>query len=322
MMMGALVYDRYGPPETLRLEQLPRPQPGPGEVLVRIEASALNSWDWDLMVGTSMGRVNGPFGPPRRILGADIAGIVEIVGPDVTGLARGDRVFGDLSTGKWGGLAEFAVAEASVLATIPDGLNFVDAASLPQAGSLAVQALRRRPQLGQGDQVLINGAGGGVGSFAVQLAKSAGAHVTAVDRAEKRDALLALGADNFIDYRQADYTVGTDKYDLVIDVVASRPTRHYARILTDAGTFVAIGGTFGTLISAALFGRLLGRQRRLEVLVYRVSADDCAELARRTLSRTIRPVIDVVYPLAQGAAALRRLGDGLAIGKVVVTPAA
>ena len=322
MMMRALVYDRYGPPETLRLEQLPRPQPGPGEVLVRVQATSLNSWDWDLIVGTSMGRVNGPFGPPRRILGADIAGTIETVGPGVTGFAPGERVFGDLSSGSWGGLAEFVVAKASVLARIPDGLTFVDAASLPQAGSLALQALRRRPQLGQGDRVLVNGAGGGVGTFAVQMARSAGAHVTAVDRAEKRDALLALGAHSFIDYRQADYTAGTDKYDLVIDVVASRPIGHYARILADGGTFVAIGGTFGTLISAALFGRVFGRQRRLEVLVYRVTADDCVELARRSLSGSITPVIDGVYPLARGAAALRRLGDGLAIGKVMITPAA
>lgn len=319
-MMRALVYDRYGPPETLRLEQLPRPQPGPDEVLVRVEVTSLNSWDWDLMVGTSMGRVNGPFGPPRRVLGADIAGTIETVGAGVTGFAPGDRVFGDLSTGRWGGLAEFVVAKASVLATIPDGLSFIDAASLPQAGSLALQALRRRPQLGQGSRVLINGAGGGVGTFAVQLARSVGAHVTAVDRAEKRTALLALGADSFIDYRQADYTAAADRYDLVIDVVASRPIGHYARVLSDGGTFVAIGGTFGTLIQTALLGRLTGQSRRLEVLVYRVSAQDCAVLARHALEGTIKPVIDGVHPLAQGATALRRIGDGLAIGKVMVTP--
>jgi NADPH:quinone reductase-like Zn-dependent oxidoreductase len=322
MMMRALVYDRYGRPETLQLEHVPQPQPGPGEVLVRVQAASLNSWDWDLMVGTPMGRVNGPFGPPRRILGADIAGTVEAVGPGVTGLAPGDRVFGDLSTGKWGGLAEFALARASALAMIPEGLSFIDAAALPQAGCLALQALRRRPQLGQGDGVLINGAGGGVGTFAVQLAKLAGAHVTAVDRAEKRDALIALGADNFIDYRQADYTAGPDQYDLIVDVVASRPIAHYARALAAGGTFVAIGGTFGTLIQAALFGRLTGRKRRLDVLVYRVLAEDSAELARHTLAGTIKPVIDGIYPLEQGAAALRRLGDGLAIGKVIVTPAA
>ena len=129
-MMRALVYDRYGPPETLRLEQLPQPQPGPGEVLVRVEAASLNSWDWDLMVGTAMGRVNGPFGPPRRILGADIAGTVAALGPGVSGFTPGDRVFGDLSDGNWGGLADFAVAKAAVLAPIPTQLSFVDAAAL------------------------------------------------------------------------------------------------------------------------------------------------------------------------------------------------
>lgn len=318
--MRALVYDRYGPPETLRLEDVPQPQPGPGEVLVRVGATSFNSWDWDLMVGTPMGRVNGLFGPPRRILGADIAGVIDDVGPDVTGFARGDRVFGDLSGGDWGGLGQFIVAKAAVLAPIPAELGFVDAAALPQAGCLALQAVRRRPQLGVGDRVLINGAGGGVGTFAVQLAKAAGAHVTAVDREEKRQALLALGADSFIDYRQVDYTGGADRYDLVIDVVAARPVGHYARVLTDHGTFVAIGGTFGTLIRLALFGRFAGRGKRLGVLVYKVSAQDCADLAQRVLDGRIKPVIDGVYPLERGADALRRIGDGQVIGKVMVTP--
>lgn len=319
-MMRALVYDRYGPPETLRLEQVPQPQPGPGEVLVRAEATSLNSWDWDLMVGTPMGRVNGPFGPPHRILGADIAGVIESTGAGVTAFSPGDRVFGDLSGGNWGGLSQFVVAKAAVLAPMPPGLGFTDAAALPQAGCLALQALRRRPQLGPGDRVLINGAGGGVGTFALQLAKAAGAHVTAVDRIEKQQALMALGAARFIDYRQADYTTGADAYDLVIDVVASRPIGHYARVLADNGTFVAIGGTFRTLIQLALFGRLAGSGKHLTVLVYQVSADDCVALAQRALDGTIKPVIDGVYPLDRGAAALRRLGDGQAIGKVMVTP--
>lgn len=320
--MRALVYDTYGPPETLRLEQVPQPQPGPGEVLVRVHATALNSWDWDLMVGTTMGRITAPFRPPRKILGADIAGTVEAVGPDVTAFAPGDAVFGDLSEGDWGGLAELACAKATALAAVPQGLDWVDAAALPQAGSLALQAIRKRPQLGPTDRVLVNGAGGGVGTFAIQMAKAAGAHVTAVDRAEKRDALLALGADDFIDYRQTDFAAGTIRYDFIIDVVANRSVTAFARILNDGGNLVVIGGTVGSLLQVAILGALIGRKRRqhLQVLIYHAAASDSAELAASCLSGALRPIIDGVYPLAQGAQALRRLGNGQAIGKVVVTP--
>lgn len=322
--MRALVYDSYGPPETLRLEDVPQPRPATGEVLVRVHAASLNSWDWDLMVGSPMGRIGSPFRPPRKILGADIAGTVEAVGDGVIGFAPGDAVFGDLSEGNWGGLAELLCARTSALALVPAGLGLVDAAALPQAGALALQALRRRPELGAADRVLINGAGGGVGTFAVQMVKALGAHVTAVDRAEKGEALLALGADAFIDYRQTDFATGEARYDLIVDVVANRSVRAFARVLGDGGNLVVIGGTIGTLLQVAAFGALVGRQRRqrLELLIYRASVKDNAELAQRCLSGSLRPIIDAVYPLEQGAAALRRLGDGRAIGKVMVTPPA
>jgi NADPH:quinone reductase-like Zn-dependent oxidoreductase len=319
--MRALVYDRYGPPETLRLEQVPQPQPAPGEVLVRVHATALNSWDWDLMVGTAMGRVTSPFRPPHKTLGADIAGTVEAVGAGVTTFAPGDAVFGDLSEGKWGGLADYVCAKATALAPIPAGLSFIDAAAIPQAGCLALQALRKRPQLGPSDRVLINGAGGGVGTFAVQMVKALGAHVTAVDRAEKRDALLALGADAFIDYRTTDFTATIDRYDLITDVIANRSAGRFSGALNDGGNLVVIGGTVGSLLQIAALGALIGRKRhqRLGVLVYRASATDSADLAVRCLSGALRPLIDGVYPLELASLALRRLGDGLAVGKVVVS---
>ncbi|MGB3336018.1 MAG: NAD(P)-dependent alcohol dehydrogenase [Devosia sp.] len=321
MTMRALVYDRYGPPETLRLEQVPQPQPAPGEVLVRVHATALNSWDWDLMVGTAMGRVTSPFRPPHKTLGADIAGTVEAVGAGVTTFAPGDAVFGDLSEGKWGGLADYVCAKATALAPIPAGLSFIDAAAIPQAGCLALQALRKRPQLGPSDRVLINGAGGGVGTFAVQMVKALGAHVTAVDRAEKRDALLALGADAFIDYRTTDFTATTDRYDLITDVIANRSAGRFSGALNDGGNLVVIGGTVGSLLQIAALGALIGRKRhqRLGVLVYRASATDSADLAVRCLSGALRPLIDGVYPLELASLALRHLGDGLAVGKVVVS---
>jgi NADPH:quinone reductase-like Zn-dependent oxidoreductase len=314
-MMRALVQDRYGPPEdVLRLEELARPQPKPGEVLVRVHASALNSWDWDLLAGTPMGRIMGPFKPPFRTLGADIAGTVEAVGQGVTDFSIGDKVFGDLSGGKWGGLADVVAASAAALALMPAGLSFENAAALPQAGGLALQAIRKRPDLGPADTVLINGAGGGVGTFAIQLAKRSGARVVAVDRGDKRDALMGLGADEFLDYRTTDYTQASDRYALVIDMVAKRPAGHYVRCLQPGGQFVAIGGTYRGLIGIALAG-LVRRDRKLGVLVYQASPADSLALAG-----LVRPVIDGIYPLALGAAAFRRLGDGDHVGKIIITP--
>jgi NADPH:quinone reductase-like Zn-dependent oxidoreductase len=321
----ALVYDRYGPPhDVMRLEDIPQPIPAGGEVLVRVHAASLNSWDWDLLAGTPMGRLMSPFKPARRILGADISGIVEAVGEGVTQLKPGDAVFGDLSEGNWGGLADYVTAKASALAPIPGGINFIDAAALPQAGALALQGLRKRPTLGPADSVLINGAGGGVGTFAVQMAKTLGARVTAVDKGEKRDTLLALGADRFIDYRDTDFTAEAERYDLILDVVASRGVRRFAGCLSDGGTLVVIGGTIPALLKLAAFGRLVGRKRgqQLGLLLYRASAADNLELAQRCIAGTLRPVIDGVFPLERGAEALARIGSGLAVGKVMVVTGA
>lgn len=319
--MRAIVHERYGPPQTMRLEHMLRPRPGPGAVLVRMKAASVNSWDWDMVVGTQMGRITGPFRPAHRILGADIAGIVEETGPGVTAFAPGDAVFGDLSDGKWGGFADYVLADARALAPIPKGLSFTDAAALPQAGALALQALRLFPGLGPHSSVLFNGAGGGVGTLAIQLIKPLGAEITAVDRAEKREALLALGADAFIDYQSQDFAAEAARYDLIIDVVANRPLRDYAHCLRPGGRLVVIGGRLGCLLRIALFGALMGRPRRqkLGLLVYKVSPEDNAELARRCLAGTLRPLIDSVHSLEQVPQALERLGSGLAIGKVMVT---
>lgn len=314
-MMRALVIDRYGPAEqVLRLEQVPRPLPKPGEVLVRVHASALNSWDWDLVAGTPMGRATGPFKPPHKILGADIAGTVEAVGQGEIIHPIGTRVFGDLSEAKWGGLADYVSVPAKTLAPIPDGLSFVDAAAIPQAGCLALQAIRKFPQFGPVHTVAINGAGGGVGTFAIQLAKATGATIVAIDRASKRDALLALGADAFIDYQTVNYTSEPERYDLIIDMVANRAPNDYLRCLKPGGRLVVIGGTFRSLIRIAWRG-LISRRKTLSILVYRVSPSDCLEL-----TTSVRPTIDSTFALEDGIKALRRLGDSHQVGKIVVTP--
>jgi NADPH:quinone reductase-like Zn-dependent oxidoreductase len=266
-----------------------------------------------------MGRITAPFRPPRKVLGADIAGIVEAVGEGVTAFRPGDAVFGDLSEGNWGGLAEFVAAKASALSPIPAGLGFVDAAAIPQAGALALQGLRKGA-LAPGKSILINGAGGGVGTFAIQLAKGIGARVTAVDRGEKHEVMLALGADRVIEYQQTDFTAEAERYDLILDVVARHGPRRFADRLNDGGHLVVIGGTIPALLKIAIFGGLVGRRRgqSLGLLLYRVSPGDNLELANRCLAGALRPIIDGVYPLERGADALARLGSGGAIGKVMV----
>jgi NADPH:quinone reductase-like Zn-dependent oxidoreductase len=193
------------------------------------------------------------------VLGADVAGVVETLGDGVSAFQPGDAVFGDLSGGKWGGFAEFAVAKPTELARIPAGLGFIGAAAIPQAGALALQGLRRRSGLGAGTTILINGAGGGVGTFAVQLAKSFGTTVTAVDRGEKGKALLALGADRFVDYHAADFAAEGTRYDLILDVVARHSVWQFAGALNDGGHLVVIGGRIPSLLQVAALGGLVGR---------------------------------------------------------------
>jgi NADPH:quinone reductase-like Zn-dependent oxidoreductase len=321
--MRAVLAERYGPPQALRLVEIARPQPGPGEVLVRVHAASVNAWDWDRLVGNPMARVTEPFGPSHKIGGADIAGVVEALGKGAEGFAVGDRVFGDLSDGAWGAFADYARAKTSALAPIPDGLGFIDAAAIPQAGALALQGLRKHTA--PGASVLINGAGGGVGTFAIQLARQMGADsVTAVDAAIKRERLLALGADTFIDYRASDFTAELKRYDLIVDVVARRSAGAYARTLRQGGTLVVIGGTIPSLLSVACFGGAIGsmQKKRLGVLGYKIAPLDFSELAHQCVAGRLKPVIDGVFPLERTAEALERLGSGDAIGKVIVSVSA
>ena len=320
--MRALQQFRYGQPKSaLRLVELPEPRPGRGEVLVRVAAASVNSWDWDKVVGSALGRLGAPFASGRRVLGADVAGTVLAVGEGVTRFQPGDRVFGDLSEGNWGGFAEQVAASEDALAIMPAGIGFVEAAALPQAAALALQALRLRPSLGAGDRVLINGAGGGVGTIFVQLAKRLGVHITAVDRAEKLAALQGLGADEVIDYRRRDFSETAEGYDLIVDVVANRSVRKFSACLRENGQLVVVGGTVRSLLSVGLFGASVGKKRgqRLGLLFYRPSPADNVELAEAVVSGSLRPVIDSTFSLSEGADAVARLGSGGATGKVVIT---
>ncbi len=321
MNMRALVYDRYGPPEeVLRLEQLPRPQPRPGEVLVRVHAASVNSWDWDCLVGRPLARISAPFRPPHRILGGDIAGIVEAVGDAVAGFSIGDAVFGDLTSATWGGFADYVCAPAAALAHKPLRLSFHQAAALPQAGLLALEAMKLWPGLLVDETVLVVGAGGGAGLFALQLAIQAGASVTGVDKGLKRDAVMGQGADAFIDYMQHDFARDGGRFDFIIDMVGSQSVFGYRRALCRGGRLALVGGSFGCILQVVALGNAVGRAQgqKMGLAIFQPSTEGLDRLAELAVPGVITPVIDSVFKLERGAAALRRIGDGSHVGKIII----
>jgi NADPH:quinone reductase-like Zn-dependent oxidoreductase len=314
--MRAAVYDRYGSPDVLRIDDVPVPTPGPGQVLVEVAATSVNLSDWECLRGSPFyARLGGLRSPARRTLGSDIAGRVTEVGEGVTRLRAGDEVYGD-NLALMGGFAEFAVAAESALAPKPPGLTFAQAATLPQAGAIALQGT---DGAGPGHRVLINGAGGGSGSFAVQLARRLGAHVTGVDNAHKLDFMRSLGADEVLDYRRDDFTRQAP-YDLVLDLVAHRSVFAYRRALARGGRYRCVGGPVRALLRVVTIGWLAGRLtgRRLGVLVVRPGPAAFTPLADLCLAGEIDVHIDRTFGLEEVAEALTHVGEGRALGKVVV----
>lgn len=316
--MRAAVYRTYGGP--LAIEEVARPVPGKGEVLIEVAAASINSWDWDQLAGTPQGRIENPFRPANPILGADVAGRVTAVGEGVSRFAPGDEVFGDISGCGWGALAEQVCADAGCLVAKPAAMSFAQAAAIPQAGLLALQALRKgAPQ--PGDKVLIIGAGGGMGTFAVQMAKAAGAEVTGVDRAGKLELIRALGASHAIDYAESHPLRSGGPYDVIVDAVARFSPAAYRRALKPGGRLVVVGGRSATLLQVAIGGGLLSlvSDRKLGLLLWRVDTDDLEEMKRLFASGTVVPVIERSYPLVEAASAIAHVGEGRALGKIVVT---
>ena len=314
--MRAAVYDRYGPPEVLRIEHVPEPVAGPGQVLVRVAATSVNLSDWECLVGAPMyARLGGLRSPAVRTLGSDIAGTVEAVGPDVTRFRPGDEVYGD-NLGLKGGFAEYAVAPATALAPKPPELSFVQASTIPQAGAIALQGTERA---GPGCRFLVNGAGGGSGSFAVQLAVRRGAVVTGVDAASKLEFVRSLGATAVLDHRTTDFT-RTGPYDEVLDLVAHRTVLAYRRALAPGGRYRCAGGTTRALLRVLTAGFVVGRAtgRRIGVLVVKEGPEHFEALARRGVAGEIDFHVDRTLGLDEVAEALSRVGRGEALGKVVV----
>ena len=321
-MMKAIVYHTYGSPDVLKLADVAKPAPGDDEVLIKVHAAALNSWDWDRLTGKPYvyRLLFGLLKPKLPILGADVAGTVEAVGRNVQQFQPGDAVFGDLCEGGWGGLAEYVCARETALTLKPAGMTFEQAAAIPQAGVLALQGLRDKRPVQPGQKVLINGAGGGVGTFAVQMAKSFGAEVTGVDSPAKLEMLRSLGADHVIDYTQEDYTQTGRQYDLIVDVVARRSISDYKRALTPQGTFVVIGGSIATILQTATLGTWYSKSggKQMSLLMHRPNKD-LASIIALFESGQVVPVIDKCYSLPEAAEAIRYLGAGQAKGKVVIT---
>ncbi|HET6967920.1 MAG TPA: NAD(P)-dependent alcohol dehydrogenase [Ornithinibacter sp.] len=316
--MRAVVHDRYGPPDVLRLEHVDVPTPGEREVLVEVVATSVNLSDWECLVGSpAHARLGGLRRPARPVLGSDIAGRVAAVGAGVTRFRAGDEVYGD-NLGLKGGFAEYAVAPESVLAPKPASLTFAQASTIPQAGAIALQGTAGA---GPGTRVLVNGAGGGTGTFAIQLARSAGAHVTGVDNAAKLDHMRSVGADEVVDFRTQDFT-RLGPFDLVLDLAAHRSVLAYRRALAPGGRYLCVGGSVPTLLRVATAGALLARLtgRRLGVLAVKEGPDHFTPLAQRCAAGEVRIHVDRTYPLEEAASALAHVGEGRALGKVVVEP--
>ncbi|WP_069166734.1 NAD(P)-dependent alcohol dehydrogenase [Nocardia altamirensis] len=314
--MRAVVYDRYGGPEVLSIAEVPTPSPGPKQVLVQVHATSVNLSDWETLQGTPLySRIGGLRTPRRPVLGSDIAGRVEAVGSEVTVFAPGDEVYGDNLTLK-GGFAEYAVVPESALAHKPASLSFAEASTLPQAGAIALQGTAG---ITAGMSVLINGAGGGSGAFAIQLAKSAGAQVTGVDNAAKLAFMRTLGADEVIDYRAEDFT-RTGPYDRVLDLVAHRSVFAYRRSVARGGRYRCVGGTTSALLRLTTVGVVAGMVtgRGLGVLAVKEGPAHFTPLAESCVAGRIGIHIDRSFPLDETADALTHVGEGHALGKVVV----
>lgn len=324
MLMKAIAFTQYGPPDGLELIDIPRPTPKDDELLIRVHASSINSWDWEFLNGTPF--INRLiFGllkprPGKQILGADIAGTVVAAGRQVTRFQPGDQVFGDLWD-DWGGFAEYACAHETAMEPKPANSTFEQAAAVPQAGVLALQGIRKAGQLKPGQKVLINGAGGGVGTFAIQLAKLSGAEVTGVDASHKLDVVRSVGADHVIDYALQDFTKTGVRYNLIVDCQGFRSMIDNRGALEPEGTYAMIGGSIPRVYQLwflSLVASLTGEQRKLR-LVADGPNKGLSDLKELIEAGKLVPIIDRTYQLSEVPEAMRHFGQGHHKGKIVIT---
>ena len=320
--MKAIVRDGYGSPDVLELREIERPDLTGDGVLVRVHAASVNRGDWYTLTGLYVGRAEmGLRKPKSRLIGTDFAGTVEAVGKDVTEFGLGDEVFG----GRIGAFAEYVCARARSVALKPAHLTFEEAAAVPVAALTALQGLRDRGQIQPGQKVLINGASGGVGTFAVQIAKALGAEVTAVCSTRNVDLARSLGADHVVDYTRDDFTRSDARYDLLFDNAGSRSWRECKRVLKPHATVVLVGGQMGSRVFGPM-GHVIRMRvasmfsgRKAGFFVAKFNKDDMETLRELLEDGKVRPVVDRRYELSEVAEAFRYLGEGHTQGKVVIS---
>jgi NADPH:quinone reductase-like Zn-dependent oxidoreductase len=318
--LKALIYTKYGGPEVLQIKEIEKPYPKEDEVLIKVFAVSINDWDWGLLQGDFINRLlYGLLKPKKKILGSDIAGRIETVGKNVKQFQPGDEVFGDLS-GHWGGMAEYVCARENALVRKPASMSFEEAAAIPQAAMLAVQGLLDIGKIQAGQKLLINGAGGGVGTFAVQIAKLYGVEMTGVDSPGKLDMLRSLGFDHVIDYTKEDFTKNGKCYDLILDVKTNRSIFDYSRALCRNGVYVTVGGSTGRLFQALFLRPLISMisKKHIRIVVLKLNKD-LAYMNELFEAGKVKPVIEGPYKLEEVPEAFRIFGKGNHKGKIVIT---
>jgi NADPH:quinone reductase-like Zn-dependent oxidoreductase len=322
-MMKAIKLTKYGSPDDLELVEIETPSPNHGEVLVKNHATSINDWDWNMVRGTPfyIRLLCGFLKPKVRIPGVDVAGEVEAVGDGVTNFQPGDRVYGDLSDSGFGAFGEYVCAPEDALAKMPKSMTFPDAAALPHAAALALQGLRDVIAIQPNAKLLINGAGGGVGTQGVQIARSMGIkHITGVDHHSKFETMRMAGFDEVVDYTTEDFTRRSEKYDFILDTKTNRSPVAYLRALNPGGTYVTVGGIAARLIQSLLYGPILRRitQKNIKMLALKPNKG-LVEIGELYQAGKLLPILDAPYKLENTSAAINHFGSGKHVGKVIVS---
>jgi NADPH:quinone reductase-like Zn-dependent oxidoreductase len=320
--LKAIVYTQYGSPDVLSLQEVAKPTPKDNEVLIRVHAAAANAYDWHIMrADPFLARLaKGLFRPKNTIPGADVAGVVEAVGQNVTQFKAGDAVYGDMSASGDGAFAEYVTVQERFIAPKPAHLSFEEAAAVSMAAVTALQYLRDVCNVQPGQTMLINGASGGVGTFAVQIAKALGANVTAVCSTSKVELSRKLGADHVIDYKKEDFTQSNKQYDVILGIGGYTPLKAYVAALKPGGIYAMIGGTNKQIFETLLLGPFMARDgKKLVQTTAKPNQADLVYLNGLMEAGKVKPVIDRCYPLHETANAIRYLEEGHARGKIVIT---
>ncbi|KAA3636760.1 MAG: NAD(P)-dependent alcohol dehydrogenase [Bacteroidetes bacterium] len=319
--MKALVLSKFGSTKHLSIKDVPKPTPRENEVLIKIHATAVNDYDWTMVSGKpyAFRLLHGIFKPRNPIPGMELSGIVEAIGEKVTTHKPGDAVYGDISNFGFGSFAEYISIDEKAVVPLPEGINFEIATTIPHASLLAVQGLIDYGKIKKGEKILINGAGGGVGCFGLQIAKTYDAEVTGVDTGDKLETMKNIGFDHIIDYKKTDFTQSGEQYDLIIDAKTTRRPSAYLQALFPGGRYISVGGTVRGLFQMLIAQKRLSRKSGKSLQILALKSNEGLEYIHDLFEAgKIDPVIDGPYPLEQAPMAIQRFGDAVHHGKVVV----